>query len=486
MSLRICVSLCLVGASALAAPDNVPTSQRDQAARMVGAILVGGEAFKTLEELSDRVGARVTTTPEYERAVKWAADRLRAAGIKEVRLEPFTMEHGWRRGAGRGRMLSPVERPLHLESAGWSLPTPAGGIRGELAVVKDVTPAALDAQAESLRGKIVILDRPPPGKRRPYKQILMFLRSFERFKKAGAVAILFAAPPESTAYNVVHTGNVSWGGKLSQLPTAFLGLEDSRMLLRHLERGPVRVEVEFQNKTTGPVKVNSVVGELRGTERPDEWILLGAHLDSWDLGTGSQDDGAGVAHVLEAARVLAAAGPFKRSIRFALWGGEEQGLVGSSAYVRAHDAELGKCVAVLNSDNGSGHPRGWKVQGRHDVEKALRPIAKTLLVGLGADTVDDTLTYDTDHGPFLVEGVPAIDLLVDRSHYDEFIHRNSDTIDKVVEHELAEGAAVMAVTAYALADSVQPFAPRLDRAEVTELVKEESLDEFLRFIGIWK
>ena len=120
------------------------------------------------------------------------------------------------------------------------------------------------------------------------------------------------------------------------------------------------------------------------------------------------------------------------------------------------------------------------------LEKALRPIAKTLLAGLGADTVDDTLTYDTDHGPFLVEGVPALDLLVDRSHYDDFIHRNSDTIDKVVEHELAEGAAVMAVTAYALADSVQPFAPRLDRAAVTELVKEESLDEFLRFLGIWK
>src|SRR5262249_16773973 len=157
--------------------------------------------------------------------------------------------------------------------------------------------------------------------------------------------------------------------------------------------------------------------------------------------------------------------------RFALWGGEEQGMVGSLAYVRAHEAELGRCVAVLNTDNGAGHPKGWKVEGRTDVAAALRPLGKALLAGLGAAAIEQTITFDTDHGPFLLHGVPALDLLVDGGDYRDVHHKPSDTVDKVVEHNLALGAAVVAVTALALADSTAPFAAHIDHAAIAETLK---------------
>ena len=156
------------------------------------------------------------------------------------------------------------------------------------------------------------------------------------------------------------------------------------------------------------------VAEIRGSEKPDEWILIGAHFDSWDFGTGAEDNGTGSVSVLEVARAIAALGkPPKRSIRFALWGGEEQGILGSYAYVQAHLNEMSKCVAVLNTDNGPGHPKGWKVEGRKDLKATLQPISDAVLKDLGAGEISMEFTYDTDHGPFVLQGVPALDQLVD-------------------------------------------------------------------------
>src|SRR5262249_15680328 len=166
-----------------------------------------------------------------------------------------------------------------------------------------------------------------------------------------------------------------------------------------------------ENQTSGPMQVNNVIAEIRGRERPDEWIIVGAHLDSWDYGTGAQDNGSGCAMVLEAARAIASLGAPRRSIRFALWGGEEQGVLGSSAYVKSHQSEIEKCSAVLNTDNGAGHPKGWKVEGRPDLRDAMKSISE-LLAGLGANGLSEQTTFDTDHGHFMLEGVPALDLWV--------------------------------------------------------------------------
>jgi Zn-dependent M28 family amino/carboxypeptidase len=271
-----------------------------------------------------------------------------------------------------------------------------------------------------------------------------------------------------------------------ELPAAALGSEDAAHLFRALDAGKVTVELELQSTVTGPAQVPSVIAELPGTDPAAGWILIGAHLDSWDFATGSQDNGAGVIQVIATARALAAAGPLKRTVRFALFGGEEQGMIGSYAYAAAHQAELASCVAMLNTDNGAGHVVGWKVQGRKDVEAALAPIAQGLLGGLGGGQLDLELEADTDHFAFVAAGVPALNLSVDMAGYDRIHHTAADTVEKVDAHALASGVAVLAVTAYALASSTAAFAPHLDRAAVVELLKPEGLDEMMRAFGLWK
>jgi len=264
-------------------------------------------------------------------------------------------------------------------------------------------------------------------------------------------------------------------------------MEDGKLIQRELEHGPVTIQVTLENKTAGETKVNNVIAEIRGRERPNEWILIGAHLDSWDFGTGAQDNGTGAISVLEVARAMKALGKApRRSVRFALWGGEEQGLLGSYAYTQSHKSELRKCVAVLNTDNGSGHPKGWKVEGREDLKQAMQPWSDGLLQTLGGGDLSAETTYDTDHGPFVLQGIPSLDLWVDMSKYFEIHHKPSDTLDKVDLLDFKAGEAIVAVTAYAIAESEQPIAHHIDHAAVGEILKKAKLDELLEHVGVWK
>jgi hypothetical protein len=173
-------------------------------------------------------------------------------------------------------------------------------------------------------------------------------------------------------------------------------------------------------------------------------------------------------------------------VRFALWGGEEQGLLGSYAYAQSHKSELSHCVAVLNTDNGSGHPKGWKVEGRKDLRDAMQPWSDGLLKDLSGGELSLETTYDTDHGPFLLEGVPALDLWVDLSTYFDIHHKASDTIDKVDQLDFKGGEAIVAVTAYAMAQTEKPIAPHIDHRAVAEILKDAKLDEFLEHVGVWR
>jgi Zn-dependent M28 family amino/carboxypeptidase len=230
-----------------------------------------------------------------------------------------------------------------------------------------------------------------------------------------------------------------------------------------------------------------VIAEIRGRETPEEWVLVGAHLDSWDLATGAQDNGTGSAEVLEAARAIAALGaPPRRSIRFALWGGEEEGLLGSRAYVAAHAAELDRAVYVLNTDYGAGAPEGLNLDGRADAIDAMRPLAKALLADLGAEKLGSHMGCSTDHCPFMLLGVPTANLDVEGSKYDNIHHTPADTLDKVPAGSLASGAAIMAVLAYAIADAPARLAPRLDHATVGANLKKAELLDSLTSNGIWK
>ncbi|HEX8635903.1 MAG TPA: M20/M25/M40 family metallo-hydrolase [Pyrinomonadaceae bacterium] len=465
-------------------PSAAAAGSEQTSARLAGEVLVNGRAMEYVQNLSDKFGGRLSGSAAYERSAAWAAEQFRAAGIKDVRLEPFQLESTWTRGRAQARMTAPLERPLHLESLGWSPSTPAGGVRGEIYVLTDLSRDFIKRESGKITGRIVLLDLAALLKD-GYAAFSRLVAAQGLLKDAGAAAaIIGSADPN----NVLNAFNLNWGASISPLPLAQLGMEDAKLIQRLLAQGaPVAVEFQYENRTGGAASTNNVIAEIRGRERPEEWIIIGAHLDSWDYGTGAQDNASGCAMVLEAARAIAALGtPPRRSIRFALWGGEEQGLLGSAAYVRAHARELKDCVAALNTDNGAGHPRGWKVEGRADVQAALTPISKSLLAGLGGDGLSPELTFDTDHGHFLLAGIPALDLWVDMEHYDDVHHKSSDTVDKIAAHNLVAGAAIVAVTAHALAERPGRIAPQLKRDAVGDLLRKANLEEFLKSVGVWK
>lgn len=449
---------------------------------IAGEILLHGRSLDYERDLTDKFGGRLTGSASYQKAAEWAAESFRAAGLKNVRLEPFGMPSGWERGWGHGRIITPVERPLHIQSLGWAPSTPKGGVRSELFIARDISSENLKSQAVKTKDHIVILDL--SALRGGFDSFARIIEAINLLKELDAQALVIS---DREANDVLNAFSLNRGGEMSPLPIAQVGMEDGKTIMRLAEKGPVRIEFEYENKISGPIQVSNVIAEIPGREKPEEWILIGAHLDSWDYGTGAQDNGTGAAMVLEAARAIASLGQApRRTIRFALWGGEEQGLLGSTAYVKAHISELENCVAALNTDNGAGHPKGWKVEGRGDVAEGLKPLSETILEGMGAGMISQETTYDTDHGPFMLTGIPALDLLVDESHYGEVHHKASDTFDKVDPHNLADGAAVVAVTAYNIAESSAPLAKHLDHSGVAEILKKANLDAFLTSIGVWK
>ena len=479
LTVLLCVALLV---------SSIPAQQRGKAdpseraaAEIIGTILVNGHAMEYLRGLTDQFGGRLTGSPAYQRSAEWAAQQFREAGIKNVKLEPWTLASGWDRGWAKGRMIAPIARPLHIESLGWAPSTPSGGVKGQVISYSDLAPEKMRANADKLKGHIVMLDLSAifGGGVGGFAKIMAALPIF---KELGTAALVVS---DSERNNVLNAFAFTWGAHTSPLPLAQLGMEDAKLIQRLMTKDEVTIEFSIENRVSGPIEVNNVIAEIPGRERPDEWIIIGAHLDSWDYGTGAQDNGSGCAMVLEAARAIAAMSPPRRSIRFALWGGEEEGLLGSAAYVKAHHGELAKCIAVLNTDNGAGHPRGWKVEGRTDLAEAMKSISDTLLTGLGAGEHSMSTTFDTDHGHFMLEGIPALDLWVDMAHYGEVHHKSSDTFDKVDAHDLASGSAVVGVTAYVIADRNEPIASHINRAAVGEILKKANLDEFLKSIGLW-
>ena len=283
-------SLPLAASVALAPP----ASPADLAARIAGSIIVGNGAMKYLRDLSDHHGSRLTGTPGYADAAKWAKGQLEMAGVDATRTEPFTISHGWQRGAVTARVVLPMERALHVESTGWS-PATKGTLRAEVVVMKDATPEKIKADAAHLAGKIVLLAPSDTPRARKGKRP----RLAEPLRDAGVAALLVgnARADNVLTAHAAHVGNDLGGA----FPSFDLGKEDSKSLERLTEEGALTVELSNASALTGPIDVVNVVGEIRGREKPNEWIIVCAHLDAWDYATGSQDNGAGVATVLEVA-----------------------------------------------------------------------------------------------------------------------------------------------------------------------------------------
>jgi carboxypeptidase Q len=454
--------------------------------RKVAASVLTGGAIEKLRELCDRFGGRVTGTASYTQAAEWAAQQFRAAGIQNVKFEPITIPNGWQRGWAESQMYSPFQRKLHLESVGWAPSTPRGGVKGEVVVVPEISEASLRSNASAIKDRIVLLDTDrvfASGFNQSYAKLTA---SYSVFKSLGAQALLL---PDAVSNNVLGDWlDLDNGkGEVLPLPVAEIGMEDSLLIRRLLARERVIIGFSYENQISGPVTSNNVIAEIPGDDRSGGWIIVGAHLDSWDLATGAQDNGTGVIMVLEAARAIASLPhPPRRTIRFALWTGEEPGLLGSRTYVRTHTKELKQCVAVVNTDNGAGRPRGWIVEGREDLKVALPELIPPYLRGYGSDLASLETTFDTDHGPFMLYGIPAFDLWVDDQSYNAVHHKSSDTIDKVDPAYFEADGAMVATLAYVIAQREKPVGAHLDHAAVGEILKKAQLDGYLTAHGDWE
>ena len=454
-------------------------SSQVQSAHIAGSILVDGHSLEYVRGITDGFGGRVSGSTAYEKAAEWTVSQFRAAGISDVKLEPFSIPNGWERVSARARLLAPLDRPLQIQSYGWAPSTPPGGANGEVVYVPHIfAQDRIKAHADKIKGKIVLLDNDSFSQDEPF-QDSKYVASKRLLKELGAIAILVRG---STENNVTTSWDDTWGGMIEPLPIAEIGMEDGELIQRLLEKGPVSVEVECVNKLSGPIQVNNVVAQIRGRERPDDWILVGAHLDSWDQGTGAQDNGTGCAMVMEAARAIAQLGNAPRcSIRFVLWGGEEQGMLGSTAYIRSHASEMANCIAALNTSSGTGHPQGWTIRGNNDLWNSMTPIAQTL-TGMSGSNLKQEVRFEelSDWASFFLQGVPALDLWMDMTHFWDYHHKPSDTFEKVDAHNLALGSAIVAVTAYKIADQPQPFSPHLDQSSIDKVLKRSNVYETIK------
>jgi len=463
---------------------SVEKSCADLAPQMIRSAEGPSPLDENLRTLTDSIGGRVTGSPAAGRAAAWAVEALRRAGVDEVHTEKFTVAAGWSEGQTRLEVLSPAPFPVRLVSGGWSPPTPVGGITADIVDVEAGDESGFAKAGAAVKGAILLVHSTPlvtwDDLDREYDVQPGII---ERARKAGAAAIFWMSTrPNLLLYR--HTTTPE--GRIEALPQAIVAREDAGRIARFLEAGQkVRVRFEMPNQVTGPVESENVVGEIRGREKAGEFVLLGAHLDSWDLGTGALDNGCNAAMVIDAARVIHASGNIpRRSIRFVLFTGEEEGELGSRAYAHAHRAELDHMVAAIIYDAGVGRVTGYSLGGRKDllagVREALEPLKS---VGPMEFTFD--APGDTDDLDFVLEGVPALVANQEPANYMLNYHAASDTFDKVDFVELKRNEAIATVTAYALADASARIGRRQTRAEVEQLLKESGLEESLKKEGAW-
>jgi carboxypeptidase Q len=472
LALLVAVTLAALPAHSQspAGPAALPISPATAAAvrQLLGDTILNGQAYEYDRQLADTIGPRLTGSANYMRAADWALGQFKTLGLVNVHKEEWTIPATWEpEGPAVGHILSPVDHQFHVYSFGWSPSTPKEGITGDVVYVPSIIPADTDKLKDKLHGAIALLDMSSFGEK---EQLEVILGGLEHLKSLSPAAIVLTGGADGTE----RLSADNFSGKLAPIPEAEIGEEDSLLIKRLLEHGPVKIQFAFTNRIRTEVKVPNVIAEIRGSETPDEVVIVGAHLDSWQPGTGAQDNGTGVAGVLEAARAIQSLNrPPRRTLRFILFGGEEEGLLGSTAYARQHLAEVPKIDAILISDTGAQPAKGWYLMGREDEKPAVDSL-KPLLRGLGADgtTSNTRFIFETDHAALDVLGVPSLVLWNDMDKYFTLHHKASDTFDSVVEKDLTQGAAVLAITAYAVADSSQPLARHLSADEVQDMLKK--------------
>jgi carboxypeptidase Q len=457
-------------------------------AAVAGAGIMENDDYEFLRELSDDIGARVTGSPEAARAIGWGAEKMRAVGLENVHTESWQLFRGWTRISADAELLSPVHRRLMIDSMGWAGSTPHGGVEAELVAVNAYQLAEeVKRSATSWRGKILLVVQQgsaPADRLAARAKFGDFLREAYR---AGALAVIGGQGGSRAAgAHLTHSGMLGVDVQFD-IPVVSMAAEDQSQLERYLQRGQSpRLHLETQNVfTEGPVLSANVVGEIRGTTNPEQIVVIGAHLDSWDLASGSTDNGCGVATTLGAAEAIVKSG-FRpqRTIRFVLFTGEEQGDDGSFNYVRIHKDEMANHLAAIILDDGQGPVTGFALGGRNDLITAMQGFADSLK-SFGSLSVDDDTVFDTDTGPFILAGLPGIGLKQDTTEYEYTHHSPVDMFDKVRPDILNRDSTIMALTAFWIADRPDRLAAPWPPEKTASMLVEKHDDRMLKLFGVW-
>jgi hypothetical protein len=419
----------------------------EAARQLVGGAMSDGVAYSRLEELSDTIGPRLSGSPGAEAAVRWAFEKFKQDGLM-AHLEPVKVPH-WVRGEERGEILPEpgiVGHPLVLTALGGSV---GGDVTGEVIEARSLKEVA--ALGPAARGKIIFLNH-TMGTEGGYGQFVE-LRTHgpAEAAKVGAAGVLLRSLA-TASLRTPHTGTTQYEEGVPRIPAAAITTEDAALIHRLLARGPVRAHFTLGSRWLPDADSANVVADVRGREKPDEIVLLGAHLDSWDLAEGSNDDGAGVAMVMEAGRLIASLKtPPRRTVRVVLFMNEENGLAGGKGYAAAHASELGRHVVAMEADSGAHRPLAIVVHSGGDGAALLKPWL-TPLASLGLSDPIDGDTGGADIGPMAQSSVPFAGVHVDGTHYFDLHHSPADTFDHIDGESLAKDAAAFAVLAYAFAE----------------------------------
>lgn len=425
----------------------------EPAARLLGRALVRSRASETLEQLCDDCGPRLSGSENANLAVEWCLERLRQDGFENVHAERVMVPH-WVRGHCRVAMAAPRGQELVACALGGSVGTGGKTLQAAVIATPSLESLARLSPAE-VRGKIVLLTRKMEregGADSGYGPTVSIRGGgASAAAKLGAVAVLIRSVGTGNA-RLPHTGAMHYDDGVAQIPAVALSAEDAEMLDRLVARDrDVEVTIELGCETLPDVESANVIAELPGREKPEEIVVLGGHLDSWDLGTGALDDGAGVVIAWEAVRLIREAGlrP-RRTLRLVFFMNEENGLRGGDGYFAEHRDELANHVAAIESDSGAGRPLGFGCTSS-DGDLARVQQLGTLLRGIGAGEVTKG-GGGADIGPLRAAGVPTLGLRQDSHWYFDYHHTAADTPDKADPHELALNVGAMAVMAFTLAE----------------------------------
>ena len=451
------------------APTPAPYSEQTLAelVKLQQAAVHGDYAYQQVAHLANNIGPRITGSPQAQQAVEYVAAELKALGL-EVTLEPVMVPH-WVRGEETAALTEfpgqaeGTTQKIVLTALGPSVATPPGGLTAEVIAVKDFHELSTLGR-DKVAGKIILFNHPfdehmaAEGQGlEAYGQAVMY-RALgpSAAARLGAVATLVRSAG-SGANRLPHTGQTRYAPNAPMIPAAAVALEDADLIAALTAQGTVRMHLVLTPQTLPEAPSFNVIGDLKGSEHPEQVVIVSGHLDSWDLGTGAIDDGAGVAVSMEVAHLVKSLGLHpRRTIRVIAWMSEENGSAGARLYAREHAAEADNHFAAMECDLGADHPLGVEIAAKPAAKDLLAPVAEVLAAN-GAGLLRFTEEAGADVGALANLHVPTFAPIQDTRTYFKYHHTAADTLDKIDPHALGENAAVMAVTAYALANLEVPL-----------------------------